>query len=105
MLQTHLGGVLYLSRTAAKQLTGSRCRHSTSHTYLALTTYFGSRDRGISFDSITEKPRRRQRPQYTFFGEFVRLMEVIQYCRYHTRRAAGRSRYYLAARGILFRNG
>ena len=47
VFQSHLCGILNLSRTATKQLACGSRSHSTSHANLTLATNVGTRDRGV----------------------------------------------------------
>src|SRR3712207_8230807 len=59
VLQSHLGGILYLRRTTSEKLTRSRAGHSTSHTNLTLAAYLCSRYRRRSEEHTSELQSRQ----------------------------------------------
>ena len=105
VFQTHLCRILNLCRTASKQLIGSSGSHGASYAYLALTTHFGSRDRGFGLDHIAHETSCCQCAENAHLAEFAGLLQVIEHSRQYSARTAGRSCHDHSARSILLAHG
>ena len=77
MLQSHLSGILYLRRTASKQLACSRRGHGTSHTHLSLATYVCTGDRSIGLHYITHYSRSGNGMENLLIAEFMSTGKMI----------------------------
>ena len=79
VLKTHLSGILYLSDTATEELVSRSRSHSTGYAYLALTTHFCSRDRGILLYHIAKESACSQRTYYLSLGEVMFLLYLVEH--------------------------
>ena len=101
MLQAHLRCILYLGYTAAEKLTGGRSGHSAGHTYLSLTTYFGTTDTGVLLHDIAEKCGCGKRMEDMYLWKITTFPYMIKHSGEHTARSERGGGHDSAATGIF----
>ena len=101
VFQPHLSRILYLRRTATKELASRSRRHRTSHSDFTLATDIGTADRSILLDDVSYQAGCSQGTKNALLTHVMGSVHVVKHGGQDTTSSTGRSCHDDTTRGVL----